>query len=1024
MIDVKLIRKPRNGNIGTISISGNTYSVIDEAKHAFKADKAVQAERADYAEGAEVAKRSGYAARSTYSDRAGNLTDDSPVFDRFLSKIAPDTAQDIITFLKGIKLGNGEMFIDGNGIAKLMAVQSTYGYSVGDYADGVSGAILMNKDGHTYLEVDRAYFRQKAVFESLEVMKTQYSYGNRIVGKGGVRITRVEDRPDAYRCYFMNELDGLKIENPFVVNDQAIVKEWNIKKGTTQHAANHYLWRAVTSVGDGYVDLSKSVCDAGSDAPLSEDNLCQLGYRGTDKPDRKCAIMERTAGENVPAYVMLQGIGDFTIEGKDMLSFGWDSQKQHAFLRVYGETFIGDRNKRQYIEYTPENGLAIKAKEVTLYADGTETNIGKQIKEVNKSVTKLSLKQEEIDLSVKEASAPRNMLTGTAFRFDKDFEQNNVDYPCHVSDTEKYKGTNSVVVDINETKEAFSGVAFRNIPVTAGKTYTFSFVEKTVAGREPDIFGYEAKAYKSNGEHADVFRAFDFYVNPSVDWKRLEATFTVASDVSYIEILIWIVKKGKAYIARPMLEESNTYTGWTLSVNDDIKAMSRTGVNVNAERIELDGKSVFKNSNAQDFPVFDENGKINPNLSAAQYLMEVLKSMETVIDGGLVMAGLIAAKDADGNVTAYLNGLRQKIYALAAGVKNFGKADETSLSHIGFDGSAKFGNLGIAADGRVSIIDADGKPRINATPNELPDDATLLKNVDNDRDWAMPNMVIQESDSWTAQKAGGFFETYHENCAVTLTGTLRMTSTINSDLATGIAQNVACALKIMTDVTFSAEHYLKYYGGGSVLVHDGKAESPDFASGSNITEQAEVAVTVILPAGRWRLVMKPDGGRFVGYRNITLSNAKIHVSYKSGMQALHLAHNGIASVQSAAQAAYIRDGKLCACGAMNIPGVLLAGTVSRFGQLSNAWGEFAPGTGLTYTSSGGLQVIRLAFNKALPCGANYVAIVNPNDETSPYGCMPVVRKKTATYCDFRVVNDSGGDVTNVGLDFVIIGKNK
>lgn len=650
--------------------------------------------------------------------------------------------------------------------------------------------------------------------------------------------------------------------------------------------------------------------------------------------------------------------------------------------------------------------------------------LDKKVTSHKESIARLAVRQGEIDLSVKEASAPRNLLTGTAFRFDKDFTQNNVDHPCHVSETERYKGTNSVVIDINEANAVYSGIILKSLVISPGISYTFSFLSKTATEHEPDVFYYEVQAFRKDGSQSVKYRLAGGNVHSSEEWAHTTSTFVTAEDVNYIKVIIFINKSGKAYIARPMLEEGDKYTGWTSSVDDDIKAVQGAGVNVNKERVELNGKTVFKNGNASEVPLFGADGKLNPNLSAAQYLMEILKSMETVIDGGLVMAGLIAAKDGDGNVTSYLNGLQQKMYALAAGVKNFGKADETSMSHIGFDGSAKFGHLGIASDGRVSIIDKDSKPRINITPDELPEDASLLKTADSDRDWALPNITMQEAENWDGRKIGGFFETFHDHCAVTLTGTLRMTSIINSDLGYGIAQNVACALKIMTDVTYTAEYYLRYYGGGSVVVFNGQAQNSDFASGSYITEQAEVSVTVILPAGRWRLVMEPDGGRFVGYRNIVLSNVNMHVSYKSGMQALHLAHNGIASVQNAAQAAYIRDGKLCAFGAMNIPGILLAGTVSRYGQLSNAWGEFAAGTGLQYTSSGDLQVLRLKFNSPLPCGANYVAIVNPNDDTSPYGCMPVVRKKTATYCDFRVVNDSGGDVTNVGLDFMIIGRNK
>ena len=652
-------------------------------------------------------------------------------------------------------------------------------------------------------------------------------------------------------------------------------------------------------------------------------------------------------------------------------------------------------------------------------ADGQITAEVKAVKGIvgnhTESITKLSVKQGEIDLSIKEASAPRNLLSGTAFRFEKDFEQNNVDHPCHISDTEKYKGTNCLVVDVNETIDVYSGVIFRKIPVTPGKTYTFSFWGKKDGAHVPDAFGSEAKAYKSNGEHADPFRLFVDYVSPSEGWQRFEKTFTATGDVSYIEILIWVIKKGKAYIARPMLEEGDRYTGWTPSPLDDIDAVKRCGVNVNAERIELDGKSVFKNGHAPEVPLFDEKGKINPNLSAAQYLMEVLKSMETVIDGGLVMAGLIAAKDAGGNVTAYLNGLRQKMYALAAGVKNFGKDNETSLSHIGFDGSAQFGNLGIAYDGRVSIIDEAGKPRINVTPKGLPSDGELLKTADTDITQPLPEMAVKPTN-WQPEITGGTFTVANDNSDVTLTGELIVNARVNSGLPDGVSATSPLPVLLLRNRHSGAEVYLGQWSFRSVVISDGEP--------NGISDRKDILITRILSVGTWTLVMQSYHGGNVHEESIFLTSLQVNISHKSGAQALSLARNGWSVVQSEKQAAYVRDGKLCAVGAMNIPGILLAGTVNRLGQLSNAWGEFAPGTSLQYTSYGGVQVMRLTFYNPLPCGANYVAIVNPNDDTSPYGCMPVVRHKTANYCDFRVVNDSGGEVSNVGLDFMIIGRNK
>ena len=303
-------------------------------------------------------------------------------------------------------------------------------------------------------------------------------------------------------------------------------------------------------------------------------------------------------------------------------------------------------------------------------ADGQITAEVKAVKGIvgnhTESITKLSVKQGEIDLSIKEASAPRNLLSGTAFRFEKDFEQNNVDHPCHISDTEKYKGTNCLVVDVNETTDVYSGVIFRKIPVTPGKTYTFSFWGKKDGAHVPDAFGSEAKAYKSNGEHADPSRLFDDYVSPSEGWQRFEKTFTATGDVSYIEILVWVIKKGKAYIARPMLEEGDRYTGWTLSVNDDTNIMRGAGININLGRIELNGKTVFKDGNNTEVAVFD-NGKIKADL----------------IDAVKVVAEGIQAQEID--------------------------AKNATFKNLTVDGDSKFSGTIIAESGKIAGFTIDGK---------------------------------------------------------------------------------------------------------------------------------------------------------------------------------------------------------------------------------------------------------------------------------------------------------------------------
>ena len=961
-----------------------------------------------------------------YADKAGTadaLSDNSIDWGKVLRKDQEDSTNFIIKFLNGIQFGNGDCGINRHGMAILEAVQTHQGYAVGNYEKGTRGAVLADINGDTYLEVDNAYFRKKAVFESLEVMKTMYSYGNRIAGKGGVKVTRVEEQANAYRCYFLHEQDGLKIENPFVLNDQAFVKEANVKEGTTEHTANHFLWRAVVAVGENYVDLSKAVCASGSDKPLPGDALCQLGYRGTDKPDRQCAIMERTVGEDVPAYVMLQGINDFTLEGKDILSYGWDATKKRAYMKNYGETYVGSRDRKQFIEYTPENGLRVNAKDVNVEVKGQPTSVGQTMIEI-------ATETGELSLMVKNRKVGGvNLLRGTAFN--KLPEWNTDCLEIGNDPSIAHNGRNYIkITAAGFTKQSFKGVFLRAVSNTKTE-YTASVWVRTDDVNSIDNGIYSENFFTKGKDHTRVHSVGGQFVTDLQNgkWVRVVRTFSPPDDIDFdgVEFNTFALKNGTLYLSEPQLEVGNVPTDWSENPDDVKNQIEEAGLKITQGLIELNGKSVFKNGNAPAVPLFDENGKVNPKLSTAQYLMNVLRSMETMIDGGLVIAGLMAAKDGE-QVTAYLNGLQQKTHALAAGVKNFGTENETTVSHINFDGSAKFGNLGISADGRVNIIDAAGKPRINITPDELPSDDELLKTADEDKTYNLPEIHWgpNNDDNWTTPQVSQTFNISNDNSAVTLKILLRIGSTLMRVFTDGEAHNAACVLKLK-NLTKNYETYVDFYGGLLVLVENNQIVFPSESSyifGRSIIETIRISKSLILGKGNWQLVVEPRSGLNVFAKQLSMSQISIDVSFKSGRQNFSLAHNGFASVNSNHQAAYIRDGKLHAFGEMNIPGILLAGTVSSGGILSNAWGEFASGTGLTYNDAGGVQVIRLTFNAPLPCGSNYVVSVVPNEYGAVYGCMAVIRRKTERYCEFRIVNDSGGEVGDVGLDFIVVGRNK
>ncbi len=998
-------------SVGNGLLKGNNQTIKEDIKNANENINILNRLNSAVSAKAEAYSR---ALREIIESFANSFADLNSKIKTKLSRKEDDSAEGVITFLKGLKLGKNNRGIDKDGLAKLDAIH------IGEYIEGVSGAALKEINGQTYLEVDRAYFRQKAVFESLEVMKTMYSYGNRIVGKGGVKVTHIEEQPNAYRCYFLHEQDGLKIENPFVFNDQAIAREANIKTGTTEHAANHFLWRAVVGVSENYVDLSKSVCASGSDKPLPGDALCQLGYRGTDKPDRQCAIMERTVGEDVPAYVMLQGINDFTLEGKDILSYGWDATKKRAYMKNYGETYVGSRDRKQFIEYTPEDGLRVNAKEVNVEVKGQPTSVGQTMSE-------MATKTDEISLTVKNRKfGGVNLLKGTAF---EKLPQKNTDRLSLGNDPAVCHSKRNY---IKASASGFSSSSSTGIFLYASQVEKNTEYTYSVWVRVDDLSTLDAGLYfevfatkGTDGTRvADIVGKF-LVPSDAGKWVRVVNTFTTPNiDFDALEVTAIVIKNGTAYFSEPQLEVGNVPTDWSENPDDVKNQIEEAGVKIKQGLIELNGKSVFKNGNAPAVPLFDENGKMNPKLSTAQYLMNVLRNMETMIDGGLVIAGLMAAKDGE-QVTAYLNGLRQKTHALAAGVKNFGPENETTVSHINFDGSATFGTLGISADGRVNIIDAAGKPRINITPDELPSDDELLKTADEDKTYNLPEIHWgpNNDDNWTTPQVSQTFNISNDNSAVTLKILMRIGSTLIRDFTDGEANNASCVLRLR-NLTRNYEQYIAYYGAGYIVVENNIPKGNPNMFGRSIIETIRISKSFMLGAGNWQIVAEPGFGENVYANQLSMSQISVDVSFKSGRQNFSLAHNGFASVNSNHQAAYIRDGKLHAFGEMNIPGILLAGSVSHRGYLSNAWGEFVEGTGLIYTSVNGVAVIRITFNNSLPCGSNYVAIVTPNELNCRIGSMAVVRDKTDKYCEFRVVEGNGNDATGVGFDFMIIGKNK
>lgn len=257
----------------------------------------------------------------------------------FLNKLKPDTAQEVVTFLKGIAVGeNGYGFSElGELIAN--AVKSRDFHA--GLLDGAGFGIYKDDYGKSIAEVDKLNVRQKATFSELEYRRLAFTTGDVGFTSASAHISDVipidntgvpivkstiyfqsankqvlvnnallsySTAPNgktitAYRCYFLADDGDRRTSNDWRIGDQAMCKTSNLVSRTAGGSANRYYWRLVVNKGTEtingklyhFVDLSdvrgsleltidgtQYTCIGydtkhDNDIPKAEDDIIQLG---------------------------------------------------------------------------------------------------------------------------------------------------------------------------------------------------------------------------------------------------------------------------------------------------------------------------------------------------------------------------------------------------------------------------------------------------------------------------------------------------------------------------------------------------------------------------------------------------------------------------------------------------------------------------------------------------------------------------------------------------------------------------
>lgn len=439
----------------------------------------------------------------------------------FLRKDKEDTANELITFLKGLLIGK-----NGSGITVL--------------ENGMSQAV-----------VDYLYVKVKAVFDELEVKKKTYVGGEQVISHAGMKCNRVDELDDVYRCYFKEEEDGIEIENQFTPGSLAIAQECNIKTGVSHHVGNRYYWRLVTAVGENYIDLSKTVCDPNveNDVPVAGDDIVGLGHK-TDIT-RQAAIILSSVNEVSPSIIMYQGINDFTLTGKDVISFDFDKSTGKARMKVYGDAYIGDKDRTTYMEYTQDKGVDIKGMFHIEQGSTGWRNMEGLPDEIQAAA---DLAQEAKDAIDNAAVGSVNLLRNSGFTGDYESETLSSDTQLS-ADTELY----------SKQLKYWTGVATVSADSAAGSGYSAAIgsLSQSVSLIKGESY---VISYKAKGTSVSV-SCGSFSVSQPLTSSYQRYTHKITFNGSGIFLV-----SGTATVCDLQLERGTIATDWKPSILDNDKA--------------------------------------------------------------------------------------------------------------------------------------------------------------------------------------------------------------------------------------------------------------------------------------------------------------------------------------------------------------------------------------------------------------------------------------------------------------------
>lgn len=621
------------------------------------------------------------------------------------------------------------------------------GLQVGDYSALSGGDWSLDELFRSHLTTDYLNVRMKAIFETLEILHTDTLGGELFITTvGSNRILKVEEvnvtydgvSQNAYRCYFLGEQDGSKVENKWKVGDQARSKSFNLTQGKFHNVGNHYYWRLVIGVStetveiEGknyhYVDLSDIDKDTSSDIPMVDDVLNQVGSR-TDIARQSCLVFSAVDTYS-PSVTLYHGVNGYTFNNKEYVDYGVNHSTGKAFFHVYGDMYFGDRptsannyEGESYVKFDSETKKVTIKGELDIKSTYDGKTLDKYIADKRRIFGSQPVPPYDVNDMWVNATYPND---GSTYK--------NEILKCSTAKAEGEKfdiadwKLASKYTDDTKAEEAKKAAekAQEEIKTTQSNLNTLG---TTVSNNKKAFDDFTSDGYLDSSEIAAIAQ----------DSKRLEDDYNAAVE-SYNNVVgskFLLDKDGNETTYKTDLVSAKA----TLdsAKNELITYLSDIVSRYNAS--DSNGKATIKAAAAQKYTNFTNaykafydklgvannyitsnlfdglNTKLITNMAGLEYIKAALVDGDTVVKGGLILSTLIALRNDKGNVTAGINGAdtKENGIALWLGGKAIDKQASTTTeeekkiaakSLLRFDGTGYFanGNLWWDADG---ILHAD-----------------------------------------------------------------------------------------------------------------------------------------------------------------------------------------------------------------------------------------------------------------------------------------------------------------------------